>query len=785
MANSGGDISITISSSSDPDRGAILYYYSTSETGTKKSIEDMSISSSMSSPVLSETYYIWSQDSCGEYCSTPTSITFKRDIIKSVLANPQKYKVGNDSVDSNRSYASIITPTLQLDNVVRSAQFFPVFKDSQGHEIAPNLPVENYSTPAKNITMQSYNMRKIFNDLIDSVPSLSDWGWTKESIIYYHPQVLVNDGATAFGKYTSNSYALSGKQSIVNIYNQHGNNNVTNTTTDGIIYFDQKFRVYIPIDKSLPNISVIGKIGSTEKIGQISATGSTYCDITFKSNDFAGGNKINLLITTADDNNNGYTYTIPSTQNLSLTKVTYPSCVISSVNKYEIYPFTATSSSGEKNIINCGAIFGTNYNPNSIPQKYCVDSSSMSIDVYNVSNNKKSYTLDNTWASDTNSIKAQIAQNNMYNFSSGSSLSSTRTGIVNYGLRLVITNRFGTKISSNIFKQKDSHKLSFNFNEEPLNATMSDIKYINASSSWSSLGSNKLQQDLTIRLSGGFRYYTAGTYTIKINRRIHNNETNPASITTKLLKTITNEINTSASNQTALSQNWSYNYTIPEITSASNWSFSVDVSNDVSSATVSSSTTELSVIKQISPFNKNALSKLEYVAGTGNGKASYTLSVNSSSIDSDTGTITYTLYDSTNNTDITRDLTPGSSTINLTSPIVDSVNACIKATSRVSGLIDASRIYFSNYKILFKQQPTVAYRKNALGINTEAVGSTEIININTTDDRKNIIIRDSTASDNRSLKIDLANGVLTWTATSYPDKIIDFKNGKLIGFSLG
>ena len=54
---------------------------------------------------------------------------------------------------------------------------------------------------------------------------------------------------------------------------------------------------------------------------------------------------------------------------------------------------------------------------------------------------------------------------------------------------------------------------------------------------------------------------------------------------------------------------------------------------------------------------------------------------------------------------------------------------CIKSVSTVNGLIKLEKEYYSNYIIVYKVSPTVAYRKNQLGINTDNPNNDAILTI--------------------------------------------------------
>ena len=94
---------------------------------------------------------------------------------------------------------------------------------------------------------------------------------------------------------------------------------------------------------------------------------------------------------------------------------------------------------------------------------------------------------------------------------------------------------------------------------------------------------------------------------------------------------------------------------------------------------------------------------------------------------------------------------------------------CIKSVSTVYGLIKLEKEYYSNYIIVYKVTPTVAYRKNQLGINTDNPDSEYIIDIRPTSGYKKVRLYDGISD---IIELDLSKVYNNGNNASYPAIVV-------------
>ena len=160
-----------------------------------------------------------------------------------------------------------------------------------------------------------------------------------------------------------------------------------------------------------------------------------------------------------------------------------------------------------------------------------------------------------------------------------------------------------------------------------------------------------------------------------------------------------------------------------EITNAANKKWSIQVSN--STGMVESAQVATPVLRQTAP--NLTLSSCTVSEEIVSGESVYTFDYAYSMTDGGGGTLTHYLYDGTN--EITSSLQSSSSTIiaTITGWTVKTIS--VKTVSVVTGLITNTKTYYSNGLIVYKATPTIAYRPNQIGINTDAPDSGTTVDI--------------------------------------------------------
>ena len=104
----------------------------------------------------------------------------------------------------------------------------------------------------------------------------------------------------------------------------------------------------------------------------------------------------------------------------------------------------------------------------------------------------------------------------------------------------------------------------------------------------------------------------------------------------------------------------------------------------------------------------------------------------------------------------------------------------VKMVSVVTGLYAHTKTYYSNAIIVYQVSPTVAYRQNHLGINTNTPASGAIIDIHQSTGRETILIQGLDASSNPTkFEINVSTGVIKFYHNNTLKNTIDLLNGIL------
>ena len=104
----------------------------------------------------------------------------------------------------------------------------------------------------------------------------------------------------------------------------------------------------------------------------------------------------------------------------------------------------------------------------------------------------------------------------------------------------------------------------------------------------------------------------------------------------------------------------------------------------------------------------------------------------------------------------------------------------VKSVSVVTGLITNTKTYYSNAIIVYQISPTVAYRKNQLGINTNNPNSEAIVDIHPATGKNTILIQglDNNLTPTK-YEINTATGQIKFYFNNTLQSTIDLKNGIL------
>ena len=320
----------------------------------------------------------------------------------------------------------------------------------------------------------------------------------------------------------------------------------------------------------------------------------------------------------------------------------------------------------------------------------------------------------------------------------------TYAGQKTYYCQIQITNLFGKTYTSD---PESGGWLSriFDFNEKAQSLKIESIQWATSNNpvKWESFttgsNGNAAQESMYFKFNLKFNLFTKEAITIQLKRKINNEENISIS---KTYPSGSSEL-TYASNQTAETNTVSLIYgpvgTISD-TEKRVWSFQITNTR----GTTESDGVEMKVQRQTAPDINFTSCSVNYNSDEQKYKIKYSFE----QIDNGGGSITNYLYDYDKKTNLTVQLNKPSSG-QIWSDTVDSnatnwevKSICIKSVSTVNGLIKLEKEYYSNYIIVYKVSPTVAYRKNQLGINTDSPDSEYIIDIRPTSNYKKVRLYD-------------------------------------------
>ena len=104
----------------------------------------------------------------------------------------------------------------------------------------------------------------------------------------------------------------------------------------------------------------------------------------------------------------------------------------------------------------------------------------------------------------------------------------------------------------------------------------------------------------------------------------------------------------------------------------------------------------------------------------------------------------------------------------------------VKTVSVVTGLYTNTKTYYSNSIIVYQISPTVAYRKNQLGINTDEPESGAILDIHQSTGRNTILIQGLDANSvPTKFEIDVRTGEIKFYSNDVLQKTINLAKGFL------
>lgn len=769
IPSTGGSVVFTVSAGSDPDGQSLSLYYATSSGGTK---------TAFTSPLTvnltaAATYYFYTYDGLAYSSATSKSVSKNtKPSISSVTHNALgSYSAlgGNGTESYQLGYASSITPkitTNKTGTVTVELEYY-----------ASNATTVWSSSSVSRATMQTVSISSTSNVVLNN-SNIHQYISLGSTNIHWRLRLRMSDGieysdyvyypASSGGKY----YSVARPSSLLASYNQFANSNISGTIA-GEIWRNVRLKIYNDTSATLAS--------ATATAGGVAVTATTatsvdgvyrYVDVTLPDG-ISSGASISVTVNMKDSGNS-----ITKATSASIKETKIPTLNTLSHGAASIKPFTDTGTFAISSVWPFGTY--TTIDSTTLAAYNCSTTVSTAIKFIHSSSNSgsganrvaKSPSV--TWAKSGDSITASFTKQTIYDWNNSLGI-TTYSGSRTYYCRIEITNLFGKVVATPWLSR------TFNFAEPAQSPSITSVEWSNDATTWTTLEStDSIQEGIYLRFNCTFGLFT--TDEVKVSMLLTNTSGersvgcyefgSPTKITPI---TYSSSELSRASNRTVASNSKSYVYHITtEIadTTDRKWRLKIETTG----GTVNSSYSTTSVTRQCSP-DINFLSCVT--------DQSYNLTYEYSMTDNGgAGTLTTYLCDETDKAEITNALSGMSGTIQAKEGYRDweVKTITVKAVSVVTGLRTNTKTYYFNAIIVYQISPTVAYRKNQLGINTDHPDNNAIIDIHQSTGREIILIRgldDSTPPKATKFEVNPSTGVIKFYLDGTLKKTVDLLNGFL------
>lgn len=769
IPSTGGEVNFTVTAGADNDNQTRTLYYSTSNSSEKQNFTSP-LSVTLSNNI---TYYFYTYDGIEFSSATLISITLnvKPSITLGLPRSISSYDAlggtGN-SIDSGgyqHGYAYAVTPQISA-NKTGNLMVIAELEDSNDYS-SPFEKKEEYSFPdysmssISNVILNDYDLHTAAKQIAKSDDEPRD--------IHWRLKFILNDGVeksdAVYWPANGYYYTIARDPTLLDSYNQFDTEDIPGTNA-GRVWRQVRMKFYN--DTSVTIISVAATIGGKA----ISPTSSTsvdsngvyrYVDVTLPDN-IVDGSKIIITASLTNASNS-----ITKTVTCNVIETFSPTIGDIIHDAEIIYPFTETGDYQ----ISTGWPFGSYETIESALSAYdCSTNQSVAIKFIHASDTSGSNQVIKTltWERSGDNFVTTMNRATAYGWNHELGY-STYAGIQTYYCQLQITNLFGKTFTSNWLERK------FNFNEKAQSPKISAIKWAEtntASTIWqpfktgADASDDAVQEKMYLHFGLTFGLFTEDKITVNLQL------TNDAGTSTVLTKEYqTNEL-LRATNRQVASNTVEFVYGPVGNISTSNdrkWTFEVTTTG----GTVTSAETTTRVQRQTAPT-------INFLTCTTT--QDYNLTYEFTQTNTGGGNITNYLYG--DGVDLSESLNPPENddkwlgTVNSSVTEWDVKSICVHSVSTIygkdeqgipdgaiTGLIHSEKNYYSNYILVYQISPTVAYRKNQLGINTDAPTPGAVIDIHQSTGTNLILFQgQDTASNTYKFEINVVNG-----------KIIFYQNG--------
>ena len=745
VSASGTEVIFNVTAGSEPDEQSRTLYYATSSTGTKTKFTSP-LSKTLNAAA---TYYFYTYDGIEYSPATSINITLNtKPVIKNIEVNTiSTYTAlnGNGINKYQKGYADKIQPKITAN---KSGTLKIIVEMSNSNN------TDSTTTYDQTYTFKDYKLTSYDNVILDTydinIAAVRKFSETirKFTNIKWRLKFVLTDGiddsdAKYFPTEEGHFYAIAHAPSLRDYYNQFDNKDIKGTNK-GEIWREVRMKFYN--DTSTPIVSVTatattpnGKVISLNTSVDTSTSGNErYVDITLPDG-IEGGSDVQITASLTNSDK-----TIKKEVSCAVKETAVPNMGPLTHGGTIIYPFTDTGTYQ----ISMAWPFGNYEDINTALTAYnCSTNTNESIKFVHASDTSGSNLVIKVlnWGKNSNTISTTLDGSTAYGWKNELGQNElgydTYAGQKTYYCQIQITNLFGKTYTS---EPENGGWLSriFDFNETAQNLQISSIQWATSntdSTEWKNFNTvsetsdgNAAQEGMYLKFNLSFDLFTEEAITVQLKRKINDEES------ILIPKTYSKGELKYATGRTAKNNTDSLVYgPIGNISDTENrvWNFQV-ISARGTASTAHGVT--MKVQRQTAPDINFTSCSVDQ---------NYKISYSFKQTDSGGGSIENYLCDYDNKNELSSESLKSPSSDGTSSGDIqlepnvsdwETKSICIKSVSTVNGLIKLEKEYYSNYIIVYKVTPTIAYRKNQLGINTDNPDTDYIIDIRPTNENKRI-----------------------------------------------
>lgn len=740
VSASGTEVIFNVTAGSEPDEQSRTLYYATSSTGTKTKFTSP-LSKTLNAAA---TYYFYTYDGIEYSSATSINITLNtKPVIKNIEVNTiSTYTAlnGNGINGYQKGYADKIQPKITA-NKIGTLKIIVEMSNSNN--------TDSTTTYDQTYTFKDYKLTSYDNVILDTydinIAAVRKFSETirKFTNIKWRLKFVLTDGiddsdAKYFPTDDGYFYTIAHAPSLRDYYNQFDNKDIKGTNK-GEIWREIRMKFYN--DTSTPIVSVTatattpnGKVISLNTSVDTSTSGNErYVDITLPDG-IEGGSEVQITASLTNSDK-----TIKKEVSCTVNETAVPNMGPLTHGARIIHPFTDTGTYQ----ISMTWPFGNYENIETALREYnCgtdIDKAIQFVHASDTSGNNSVIKVLN-WGKNSNTISTTLNGSTAYGWKNELGQNElgydTYTGQKTYYCQIRITNLFGKTYTSD---PESGGWLSriFDFNETAQNLSISSIQWADPKkpTEWKpfTTGSNgnAAQEGICLKFNLNFDLFTEEAITVQLKRKINNEES------ILISKTYPKGGLKYATGRTAKNNEVSLEYgPIGEISDTEKRVWSFQITN--TRGTTESAGVEMKVQRQTAPDINFTFCSVDQ---------NYKISYSFKQIDSGGGSIVNYLCDYDNKNELSSESLKNPSSDGTSSGDIqlepnvsdwETKSICIKSVSTVNGLIKLEKEYYSNYIIVYKVTPTIAYRKNQLGINTDSPNTECIIDIRPTINYKKV-----------------------------------------------